>query len=268
MKINASYASGHQMAVMDCLDDIDETLQRTTLELLFIMTNNRNIMSITDKMLKTLQTCKDYDVKKQLVIRISQNAKRHAPNFPWYIETMKTLLVVGKDYVEQNIVNSLCEVLSLGTGEASVKDNQLRVFALKTFRAAMQESSCPPLLMQVACWSIGEFAYLSSSLSIPDLIVEISSLLETNNLEDKTREVAITALWKLLARDPSLIEDVAEVLHLQKDCKSFSTQQTVYESLALFKDPELLKLCIIEPSMRDKMEVRLNMNLKYKWNTD
>lgn len=40
------------MAVMDCLEDQDETLQRKTLELLFIMTNSRNIVTITDRMIK------------------------------------------------------------------------------------------------------------------------------------------------------------------------------------------------------------------------
>lgn len=40
------------MALIDCLEDEDETLQSKTLELLFIMTNSRNVVSITEKMLK------------------------------------------------------------------------------------------------------------------------------------------------------------------------------------------------------------------------
>lgn len=206
-----------------------------------------------------MRSTKENSVKKQLVIRIAQNAERHAPNFPWYIETMKTLLTVGGDFVSQDIVNNLYEVLLQGTGEASVKDNQLRVFAMKTFHSAMQETGCPVLLIQVACWTIGEFGYLSSSVSLPDLIVEVCSLLESSTLQDKTRDVAITALWKLLARYPDLIPDVIEVLQEQKDCKSYLTQQTVYESLKLFENTDLVKLSLIEPSERDNfMVIRIN----------
>ena len=38
VQVNPAFASEHQMAVVECLGDPDETLQRITLELLFTMT--------------------------------------------------------------------------------------------------------------------------------------------------------------------------------------------------------------------------------------
>lgn len=52
VQINPTYAMEHQLALIDCLEDTDETLQTKTLELLFIITNTRNVVSITEKMLK------------------------------------------------------------------------------------------------------------------------------------------------------------------------------------------------------------------------
>jgi AP-4 complex subunit epsilon-1 len=52
VNINPSFASEHQLALVECLEDPDETLQKKTLDLLFAMTNSRNVVSITEKMLK------------------------------------------------------------------------------------------------------------------------------------------------------------------------------------------------------------------------
>ena len=43
MQINPKYAVEHQMVVVDCLENNDETLKRETLELLFKMTNGANV---------------------------------------------------------------------------------------------------------------------------------------------------------------------------------------------------------------------------------
>ena len=40
---NARYAAEHQLAVVDCLEDPDDTLKKKTLELLFKMTKPNNV---------------------------------------------------------------------------------------------------------------------------------------------------------------------------------------------------------------------------------
>lgn len=49
------YAQEHQMAVIDCLEDPDETLKRKTLDLLYTMTNPVNVEFIADKLLSFLE---------------------------------------------------------------------------------------------------------------------------------------------------------------------------------------------------------------------
>lgn len=172
---------------------------------------------------------------------------------------MKSLFIIGGDYVDQSIANNLCSILAQGTGEATTKDNQLRVHALKTFHPALSIPKCPPLLMEVTFWIIGEYSHLSSSLSTAELIIEISAFLEQSCsfYSGRVRDVAITALWKLLARDSSLIEDVLEVLKEIRHCKSFITQQIVYESLVLLKDTRLLQQCVFPEGEMENCEVSM-----------
>jgi AP-4 complex subunit epsilon-1 len=46
------YAAEHQLAVIDCLEDPDETLKRRTLDLLYSMVNPVNVEFITEKLLR------------------------------------------------------------------------------------------------------------------------------------------------------------------------------------------------------------------------
>ena len=76
-QVNAEYANEHQLVVIDCLDDEDETLRRKTLELLFRMTNSVNVTVIVDNMLKFLKTTNDAYLRRDLVSKITQLAERY-----------------------------------------------------------------------------------------------------------------------------------------------------------------------------------------------
>ncbi|XP_077863845.1 uncharacterized protein LOC102803292, partial [Saccoglossus kowalevskii] len=77
IKVNPSYASEHQLVVIDCLDDPDETIKVKTLDLLFKMTNQKNIEVIFKKVLEYLNTAKDNYIKKDLVAKITDLAEKY-----------------------------------------------------------------------------------------------------------------------------------------------------------------------------------------------
>ena len=90
------YAAEHQMAVIDCLEDNDDTMRRRTLDLLYRMTNPVNVEVITSKLVEHLRGAgADSFLRADLVQRISQAAERFAPSNSWYIATMVTVFEVG-----------------------------------------------------------------------------------------------------------------------------------------------------------------------------
>ena len=74
VKDHSQYAAAHQLAVVECLDDPDETLQRKTLDLLFSMCNPVNCEFIAAKLLSFLKDTSDEFLRKDLTKKIGQAA--------------------------------------------------------------------------------------------------------------------------------------------------------------------------------------------------
>jgi AP-4 complex subunit epsilon-1 len=95
------------MAVIDCLEDPDETLKRKTLDLLLKMTNAVNVEFIVAKLLSFLSAATDDHFKGDLVGRITQCAERYAPSNTWYVETMVRVFELAGEKVKPSVAQVL-----------------------------------------------------------------------------------------------------------------------------------------------------------------
>ena len=88
------YVRDHQLAVIDCLEDTDITIQHKTLDLLFRMTNKMNVEVVVQRLLTSLGACvtagsvtavgvTDEHFRGELVGMVTQCAERFAPSNSW-----------------------------------------------------------------------------------------------------------------------------------------------------------------------------------------
>ena len=110
------YAADHQLAVIECLEDQDETLLRKTLDLLYRMTNPMNVEFITDRLLHFLRGSTDPYLKSDLTTKICTIAERYAPNNAWYVRTITELFRVAGDLVDPAVATNLMSLIAEGTG--------------------------------------------------------------------------------------------------------------------------------------------------------
>eukprot|EP00284_Hemiselmis_tepida_P004235 CAMPEP_0174941868 /NCGR_PEP_ID=MMETSP1355-20121228/72867_1 /TAXON_ID=464990 /ORGANISM="Hemiselmis tepida, Strain CCMP443" /LENGTH=431 /DNA_ID=CAMNT_0016189009 /DNA_START=60 /DNA_END=1351 /DNA_ORIENTATION=- len=86
--VNPKYASEHQMVVVDCLEDGDDTLRRKTLDLLYKMTTLANVEMVVNRMMAYLTPQADAFERRDLAAKISSLAERFAPSNGWFVRTM------------------------------------------------------------------------------------------------------------------------------------------------------------------------------------
>ena len=240
VETHPQYAAQHQMAVMDCLEDPDETLQRKTLDLLYRMTNPVNVEFITEKLLDFLRGTTDLFLKKQLTKRVCNVAERYAPNNAWYIRTITQLFEISGDMVEIQVAQNLMSLIAEGTGESEEADMLLRQNAVELYVQLLQEKSpakMPKILLETMAWCLGEYGYLSAISNTEDVLTKLCALAQSHKarLTGSTRKFLTSAIFKLVAQAGTCPPQAAAVIDeytrskdmdLQQRCLEFQTMLT------------------------------------------
>ncbi|ETB59283.1 hypothetical protein YYC_03511 [Plasmodium yoelii 17X] len=111
VKINPIYATKHQLAVVDCLEDKDETLKMKTLDLLYEMTNPLNVQVIVDKLIFHVENSQDMHFKHDLACKIIQLIERYPPNDIWFLNKINTLFLSVGELIDEAYSYSLIKLL-------------------------------------------------------------------------------------------------------------------------------------------------------------
>ena len=69
-RVSPKYAVEHQVAVIDCLEDPDDTLKLKTLELLATMTKANNVTVIVERLMAYLKGCTDEHVRRDIATKV------------------------------------------------------------------------------------------------------------------------------------------------------------------------------------------------------
>jgi len=225
------YAAQHQMSVMDCLEDSDETLQRKTLDLLYRMTNPVNVEFITDKLLDFLGGTTDLFLKQQLTTRVCSVAERYAPNNAWYIQTITNLFQVSGDMVELQVAQNLMTLIAEGTGESEEQDIFLRQTAIELYIEILQNkppAQIPKILLETMAWCLGEYSYLSSAMTLDQILHKLCQW-NKEQLADSTRKFLTSAIFKLVSQAGTCPPEAAALVDEYTRSKDVDLQQRCLE---------------------------------------
>lgn len=245
VETHPQYAVAHQAAVMDCLEDPDETLQRKTLDLLYRMTNPVNVEFITEKLLDFLRGTTDLFLKKQLTTRVSSVAERYAPNNEWYIRTITQLFEISGDMVAPEVAQNLMTLIAEGAGESEEADMLLRQTAIEMYANLLKTkpaAKLPRILLETMAWCLGEYGYLSSSLTLEELLQQLCTIASrSHTAAPTTRKFLLAAIMKLVAQAGACPPYAAAVVDDYSRSEDADLQQRCLEfQLLITNAPQVL----------------------------
>lgn len=251
VNINAKYAVEHQMAVVDCLEDPDESLRKKTLDLLYRMTKSHNVEVIVQKMTDFLKSTTDRHMREETVSRISELAERYAQTTQWFIDTMNTMFALGGDVVKPATAHNLMQLIGEGSGEDTA-DTALRTSAVTTYLDLLATPKLPKVLLEVILWVVGEYGTLSGKPS-GELMDVLCTAVEEQPEGDKLYAQAMTAMAKLTAAGAGttgvcqLSEKAQRLVERNLNSHSVDRQQRAYEILALLREAPAVVAAALPP---------------------
>ncbi|CAD7698737.1 unnamed protein product [Ostreobium quekettii] len=238
VRINPRQAQEHQAAVMECLEDFDDTLKLKTLELLYKMTKPNNVEVVVDKLISYLETCADQHIKQDICRRVSELAERYAPDNQWYIETMTLMFGVAGDAVEPKLAHNLMRLIA-------EQETDVHQSAVAICTKALENPKAPEILLQVVCWVLGEYGALGKhlpegGLSPDDIMDRLASLMHSQDCTEMLQGYILSAFLKLGAQTGvALTPDAEELVRKAASSKSTELQQRALELQSLQSMPQV-----------------------------
>ncbi|KAJ1610250.1 hypothetical protein OJ253_1290 [Cryptosporidium canis] len=180
--IDPSYAIPHQIVVVDCLEDKDETIRRCTLELLCNMSNPQNIKVIISKLITHLRSSTDSHFCEELVKNILLLSEKFAPSYNWYLNTMFSLFELSGEFVGVEKVNNIAQIIAEGPTGNEVADNEFRIYASYLCSKHLEEKIdlLPEILYNLGIWVVGEYGSCvenSCETNTPKVFYKVTALL-------------------------------------------------------------------------------------------
>ena len=225
IQINPNYVMSHQKVIVDCLEENDETLKKNTFELLYKMTNLKNVEVIVDKMMNYLKhTTLENQSKKDILQKITELTERFAPNKTWFIKVMNDLFVNFGDMITNDILAKLMAIIN--EWESETDDlNEFKRYTIENYATIVENYSVlPESLVKLMAWVIGEYTcklYFNDTEKIKGIIQMLSYLLNKAYDDEMTKCLLISAIAKINSNinfsEQNLVNDIMERYSREKN---------------------------------------------------
>jgi AP-1 complex subunit gamma-1 len=221
----------HRNIILECLQDVDVSIRRRALQLLYSIVDASDVRVLVRELLKFLETA-DLEFRGELTAKLCYLSEKYAPNIRWLVDTVIRILTISGDYVPEefrsNFINIICR-----------EDEACQVYVVHKIHNALLEEINQQALNQVGAWFIGEFGDLLVA-KIPeeggnrpnpgDVVALLIKILNTVTTSTKTKKHLLNALLKLSVRlGPSVEPQIRQIIGSYQTSMNLDLQQRACE---------------------------------------
>ena len=188
--------------ILTLLDDIDTSVRRRVLDLLYLMCNSNNVGEIVEELLKYSEKT-DMSIKEELALKIAILAERFADNLKWYIDVIIRLMTQSGDYITDDIWWRVCQITTGFKNEddqiVNEATNGLKNYAIESIFSALTNKNPHENLIKLAAYILPEFQSCDDKIFT---ITKCFKLLEKeyNLVQSETKGIILNAYAKLAIR--------------------------------------------------------------------
>ena len=241
IQINPNYVMNYQNIIVDCMEENDETLKKNTFELLYKMTNLKNVEIIVEKMMNYLKkTTLEIQSKKDILQKIIELTERFAPDKTWFIKIINDIFVNFGDMVSDEILSKLINIIS--DWEKEIEDlNEFKKYTVENYATIVENyATISESFVKLMAWIIGEYTnklYLNDEEKIKGILEMLTYLLNKHYDNEMTKCFLISAITKI---------------HSNINFIELNSINEVVEKYSRMKNPELQQRCIEYKRIKEK----------------
>ncbi|KAJ6221251.1 hypothetical protein RDWZM_007063 [Blomia tropicalis] len=239
----------HRTTIVECLKDPDVTIRKKAMELCFALINDNNIKTMSKELILFLEKS-DTEFRAICSSNLCICAEKYAPDPKWHIDTVIKILNTTGNYVRDDVVGLLIELIS---SSDSLHDYTVCQLWLQLSGDLVSKQP----LVQVSMWTIGEFADLlvqssrseavnGETITPLEIVEKCDEIISSLHITLVTKEYTLNTLTKLSVRFPDQAAHVKEIVDVFGCSHSIELQQRSVEFATLFSRYDQLRPSVLE----------------------
>ncbi|ESR51680.1 hypothetical protein CICLE_v10030683mg [Citrus x clementina] len=247
--VDAQAVQRHRATILECVKDLDASIRKRALELVYLLVNESNVKPLTKELIDYLEIS-DQEFKGDLTAKICSMVEKFSPDKIWYIDQMLKVLSEAGNFVKDEVWHALIVVIS--------NASDLHGYTVRALYRAVQTSIEQESLVRVAIWCIGEYGDMlvnnGGVLNIEDPITVTESdavdvveiAIKHHSSDITTKAMAMVALLKLSSRFPSCSERIRDIIVQNKGSLVLELQQRSIEFNSIVEKHQNIRSTLVE----------------------
>ena len=246
--------AAHEKIIVEHLKDIDISIRRRALDLLYSMCDSDNYRGVVAELLAYLSGDSDNEFQEELVLKIAILAEKYVSEYTWYVDVVLKLITTAGKSASDSLWHRVVQIVT--------NHEDLREYAAYTILQAVKEPSCNEVTVYIAGHILGEFGHvIVESPGCTPLEQFMALHAKFGIFSSTTKAILLSTYIKFVNLFPEIQSEIVKVLESYQHVLDIELQQRACEYLAIIRmgtDTLLPIICEEMPPFPDRESTLIN----------